>query len=129
MRASIVLFVATSAVLVLVASTGAAHADGMAGKTPPASTALTDQQVDAIAAKRQAEAQFMLGARRKGRFGVRLAGSTCGARCGGGGYPSSASFAGNQTPQITATTAVLPPCTRRSTASGSGCPSRLRPTT
>ena len=62
MRASIVLFVATSAVLVLVASTGPAHADGMAGKTPPASTALTTEQVDAIAAKRQAEAQFMAGA-------------------------------------------------------------------
>jgi hypothetical protein len=91
MRASIVLFVATSAVVVLVASTGAAHAGGMAGKTPPASTALTDQQVDAIAAKRQAEAQFVLGASPD---------STCGARCGGGDYPSSASFAGNQTPQI-----------------------------
>jgi len=92
MRAAIVLFVAASAVLILVASTGVAHADGMAGKTPPASTALTAQQVDAVAAKRQAEAQFMLGASPD---------STCGARCGGGGYPSSASFAGNQTPQIT----------------------------
>ena len=35
MRADIVLFVATSAVLVLVASTGPALADGMAGKTSP----------------------------------------------------------------------------------------------
>ena len=105
MRASIVLFVATSAVLILVASTGPAHADGMAGKTPPASTALTAQQVDAIAAKRQAEAQFMLGsvAPQGPGVGVSVASpdSTCGVRCGGGGYPSSASFAGNQTPQIT----------------------------
>ena len=105
MRASIVLFVATSAVLVLVASTAPAHADGMAGKTPPASTALTAQQTDAVAAKRQAEAQFMLGAvtPQGPGFGVTVVSpdSTCGARCGGGGYPSSASFAGNQTPQIT----------------------------
>jgi hypothetical protein len=104
MRASIVRFVATSAVLVLVASTEVAHADGVAGKTPPASTALTAQQVDAVAAKRQAEAQFMLGAvaPQGPGFGVTASpDATCGARCGGGGYPSSASFAGNQTPQIT----------------------------
>ena len=105
MRASIVFFVATSGVLALVASTGLAHADGMAGKTPPASTALTAQQVDAVAAKRQAEAQFMVGAvtPQGPSVGVTVASpdSTCGARCGGGGYPASAWFAGNQTPQIT----------------------------
>jgi hypothetical protein len=104
MRASIVLFVATSAVLVLVAATGVAHADGMAGKAPPASTALTAQQVDALAAKRQAEAQFMLGALapQGPGFGVTASpDATCGTRCGGGGYPASASFTGNQTPQIT----------------------------
>jgi hypothetical protein len=103
MRASIV--VATSAALVLAASSGAAYADETTSKTPPASTALTAQQVDAVAAKRQAEEQFRLGASapQGPGFGVTVASpdSTCGPRCGGGDYPSSASFAGNQTPQIT----------------------------
>lgn len=104
MRPSIALL-AAPAVAAFVASAGMAHADGMDGKTPPASTALTSEQVDAIAEKRQAEAQFIVGAvaPQGPGFGVDVVSpdSTCGQRCGGAGYPASASFPGNQTPQIT----------------------------
>ncbi len=91
----------TALVLLLTASTGVARADDIAWKlahdTDP-HLPLTSQQVKMIAEKRAAETQFATG------FATLIDGpdSSCGASCGGGGgYPSSASLAANQTAQST----------------------------
>lgn len=118
MRAGMVLSIGASLVIISVGAAGIARADaggGAAAKTPPVSQALSPQQLEATAEKRQAEAQFLSGAAAPlgPRFGVIVDGravgtnlvsvpeSVCGSACGGGGYPASAYFPGNQTAQIT----------------------------
>jgi len=78
-------------------SAAAAQADGTAWKaahdTDP-HLPLTAEQLRMTAQKRQAESIF------SANGGV-IPSLQCGASCGGGGYPGSASLVANQTPQIT----------------------------
>ena len=94
---SVVLTIAL--VIGLIVSAGLAQADDTAWKaahdTDP-HLALTQQQLDATAAKRAAEAPSAAGF--AALFAVPW--SECGS-CGGGSYPSSASLVANQTPQAT----------------------------
>ena len=95
---SVVLTIAL--VIGLIVSAGLAQADDTAWKaahdTDP-HLALTQQQLDATAAKRAAEAPSaapLIGA-------LAAPWSECGSCGGGGSYPSSASLVANQTPQAT----------------------------
>lgn len=87
--------------LLVVVSAGVANADDIAWKaahdTDP-HLPLTPQQLAVTAQKRAEEARIAAG------LPVPLIpapSSTCGNSCGGGGYPSSANVAANQTPQTT----------------------------
>jgi hypothetical protein len=92
----------TALVVLLAASAGVARADDMGWKaahdTDP-HLPLTAEQVQMTAKKRAAETQIVPGV---AAAPVVVPGSTCGSACGGGGgYPGSASLAGNQTAQST----------------------------
>jgi hypothetical protein len=93
---------AVLAILLLVSSAGVANADDVAWKaahdTDP-HLPLTPEQLQMTAEKRSAE-QSVAGFMTPSSFSSPE--STCGGSCGGGGgYPSSASLAANQTPQVT----------------------------
>jgi hypothetical protein len=93
---------ATTLVVLLVASAGVAHADDVAWKAAHDSDPhlpLTAQQLQMTAEKRAAESQTASGS---AVSPTATPDSTCGAACGGGGgYPGSASLAENQAPQTT----------------------------
>jgi hypothetical protein len=100
-RRSIVLTIAL--VIGLLVFAGLAQADDVAWKsahdTDP-HLPLTPEQLKMTAEKRAAQSPFGAGSVSPLAFGV--PDSTCGSACGGGGgYPSSASIAANQTPQAT----------------------------
>ena len=100
-RRSVVLTIAL--VVGLSLSAGLAQADDIAWKaahdTDP-HLPLTPEQLKMTAEKRAAQSLFGAGSVSPLAFGA--PDSTCGSACdGGGGYPSSASIAANQTPQAT----------------------------
>ncbi|TML76809.1 MAG: hypothetical protein E6G12_06220 [Actinobacteria bacterium] len=88
----------TALVVLLFVSAGVANADDLAWKaahdTDP-HLPLTPQQLQMTAEKRAAENQPT------SALIAPTPMATCGASCGGGGYPSSASLVANQTPQAT----------------------------
>ena len=99
MRHAIRSVVLTGALVILLAvPAGVANADATTWKaehdTDP-HLPLTPEQLHMTAAKRAAESQIDAAFPPADPF------STCGISCGGGGLPSSASLAANQTPQTT----------------------------
>jgi hypothetical protein len=100
-RRSVVLTIALA--IGLFVSAGLAQADDVTWKTAHDTDPhlpLTPEQLKMTAEKRAAENPFGTGSASPLAFGV--LDSTCGSACdGGGGYPSSASIAANQTSQAT----------------------------